>query len=707
MNIFVYTGLSHAYLDPSDIDNFIGGASQRCAIKLGIELHKLGHNVTIAGDGLTSCKSNGVRYYNMYDVPPGQYDVAIVLRYPSYFTDIPVRAEKTILWLQDTTFNDGGLVKGVDGTKLAREHFDQIDYVVCLTAPHKKHFLELCPDFAHKTIFINNAIDDAFFFATTKVPGRFIWSSRPERGLDRALDIFSIIKKKLPHAEFVVASYQDLPKELLDKISATPGAVFKGKLKQSALHAEMCAAQAWLYPTNWFETSCVTAIEMQRAGVVCVCSDVGAIKETVGSRGVLFDPSISNEQIADLAITSLDANVVSGLKWASRQTWSNVALLWDALIKPQKTYRTNICLNMIVKNETAVLPRLFASVHRFVDSWVISDTGSTDGTPEFIENLATIYKVPGQLVHHTWENFGRNRQLALEAAVAFNAADFLLFIDADEEFQCSDDKFYEKLNVDHTYEIQKHHAETRYFLPALINIKKGRWRWHAPVHNYLAQESNLPSVALRTAWIKYHQHEGAKSHGLSPREKYLRDADILKRELEKNPKDSRSQFYLAQSYMDAGEHQKAIEEFKKVPEMDGWIEEQYVAYWKAGSLMLVAGQFAEGVGLLITAHELLPQRLEALFELVSWARINGRYHFGYSIGLGALKVANPRPFRLLTSPFIYEYAFADELSVCAYYVGDFELCKKLASQALTAPSLPPAEAERIKRNIELAKLKTS
>ena len=46
--------------------------------------------------------------------------------------------------------------------------------------------------------------------------------------------------------------------------------------------------------------------------------------------------------------------------------------------------KTTICLNMIVKNELKVLPRLFDSLIDYIDSYLIVDTGSTDGTQEYI-----------------------------------------------------------------------------------------------------------------------------------------------------------------------------------------------------------------------------------------------------------------------------------------------------------------------------------
>ena len=44
-----------------------------------------------------------------------------------------------------------------------------------------------------------------------------------------------------------------------------------------------------------------------------------------------------------------------------------------------------ICLNMIVKDEAANLERLFASLYKSIDYYVISDTGSSDNT--ILENL--------------------------------------------------------------------------------------------------------------------------------------------------------------------------------------------------------------------------------------------------------------------------------------------------------------------------------
>lgn len=82
---------------------------------------------------------------------------------------------------------------------------------------------------------------------------------------------------------------------------------------------------------------------------------------------------------------------------------------------------------MIVKNEAKVIERCLASARDLVDTWVISDTGSTDGTQQLIRTA--MHGIPGELHEEPWFNFGHNRTLNIRRARG--KADYLLLLDAD------------------------------------------------------------------------------------------------------------------------------------------------------------------------------------------------------------------------------------------------------------------------------------
>ena len=78
-----------------------------------------------------------------------------------------------------------------------------------------------------------------------------------------------------------------------------------------------------------------------------------------------------------------------------------------------------IVLNMIVKNEMAVMERCLNSTVKMIDAYVILDTGSTDGTQNFIRQFFTKHKIPGQVLESPFINFQHNRNIALNASRDF------------------------------------------------------------------------------------------------------------------------------------------------------------------------------------------------------------------------------------------------------------------------------------------------
>ena len=367
--------------------------------------------------------------------------------------------------------------------------------------------------------------------------------------------------------------------------------------------------------------------------------------------------------------------------------------------------RTNICLSMIVKDEVAVLPRLFRSVKDYIDYYVIVDTGSTDDTIALIRREMHGYGIDGEVHERAWVNFGVNRQQALELAVEAGKADWLLIIDADEELGVSDPKFYEKLEPGVTYDIEKHHSGTRYAVPHLINVRDTRWKWEAPVHNYLVNIGGSTRRELRKdVWIIYHPGEGAKSHGLTQEQKYLRDAKLLEEDLKQHPDNARSQFYLGRSYKHAGKLQEAYEAYAKRVGMGGWAEEAFMAQLELGRVAAELELPEDAVVReLMAAFEMRPRRAEPLYELARYFRVKKMY--GKSLIFARAGLFTPRPDDyLFVSQEVYEWRLLDELGVSSYWVGNYAegktACQEILRRVEQGLEIPEEDLQRIRENLE-------
>ena len=120
----------------------------------------------------------------------------------------------------------------------------------------------------------------------------------------------------------------------------------------------------------------------------------------------------------------------------------------------------------------------------------------------------------------------------------------------------------------------------------MIKTTNFKWNWKGPVHNYVdllehKGKATHEYLSDDLVYIHVNYHEGAKSHGVTNREKYMRDAKLLLDDLADNPADpTRSQFYLGQSYYDAEEWKLASKAYQKRIKMGGWQEEVFFSKYR-------------------------------------------------------------------------------------------------------------------------------
>jgi predicted SAM-dependent methyltransferase/glycosyltransferase involved in cell wall biosynthesis len=369
-----------------------------------------------------------------------------------------------------------------------------------------------------------------------------------------------------------------------------------------------------------------------------------------------------------------------------------------------------ICLSMIVKNEAPVIERCLKSVLPIIDCWVICDTGSTDGTQDIIRKFFAAHNKRGELHERPWKDFAHNRSEALE--LARDKADYSLIIDADDTLELPTGFHMPRLKLDsYTFEIL--HQQLRYPRAQLVRNTLP-WRYEGVLHEFLScgrddkgnrifsesqSQKPLPGVRIRMT------EEGARRRQ-SEIERYGRDARVLEAALETETDPflvSRYTFYLAQTYENAGEPEKALALYLKRSALGFWQQEVYISLYEAAKLKTQLNHAPEDVlEAYAAAARCDPTRAEALHGAARYCREHQRFQQGYEFAKRAIKLRPPEA-ALFGETWIYDYGALDEYAVNAYWTERYEESLRACRQMLKPGSkTPESEKDRIKANARFA-----
>lgn len=355
----------------------------------------------------------------------------------------------------------------------------------------------------------------------------------------------------------------------------------------------------------------------------------------------------------------------------------------------------SICLNMIVKNERDVLARCFESVLPLIDTWVIVDTGSDDGTPQLITEWFAARGVPGQLHHEPWRDFGYNRTRALE--LARGRADYVLVMDADDVLEAPTDFAWPALDAD-AYRLRHRRGDVDYFVERLVRGDQP-WRYQGVLHEYLVRHGE-PRVANFSSQLTV----SSRSEGWRSRDpdKYLRDAALLEAALRDEPSNLRYLFYLGQSYRDAGQPELALDAYARRAGADGWPEERFYALYQVACLRERLGEpTCRCLDSYLEAWRGRPRRLEPLYHALRCCRRMNLWSLADALAAEAARQPTTEDI-LFVEPAVYRWMIADEWAVALTWLGRWQEALALNQRVLRhAHEIPAAELSRIVGNTKL------
>jgi len=277
-------------------------------------------------------------------------DLMICSRYINYFIYCNYSPKQTYLWLHDTALQSSYKFKQLpnSGKDLLIKHIHQIDSIVCVSEWQRDNLITTYDlhEFSNKFKVIGNAVDTRLFLGKNieKQKNKFIWCSSFDRGIVRLADYFHTIRQKLPDATLhIFRGYGDDDKPFVDSLKQYPYIYVYGSVDNNRLIGEMLSSDVWFYPTSFTETYCISSLEAQLSKTLCIATDLAALHDTVGERGLLLDHRMvmDKKYCIDEVLNILADNkkkqdmIDRAYQWAVGQDWKNRADEWIALFNMQ------------------------------------------------------------------------------------------------------------------------------------------------------------------------------------------------------------------------------------------------------------------------------------------------------------------------------------------------------------------------------------
>jgi len=347
-DLVYYCGYTSKYWNPEIAMTEGCGGSEEAVINLSKELSKKGWNITVYNNCKKEGEWDGVKYrhYWKYNVRDKQ-DVTIIWRHPKP-CDYEINSTKVFIDLHDV----------ISDAEFNKKRLAKIDCVFVKTNAHRNLFPNI-PD--EKIAVIPNGIDPTLFEEKVeKNPYLIINTSSPDRHLDATLDIFEELIKRQPDKPWKLAWYygwgvydqvQAENKEMMDwknkQMERFNKLVEQGRaeggymIDHKAIAKKYLEAGIFLYPTQFFEIHCISAVKAQLAGCHMVVSDFAALNETVnyknkihtegkkwGSDNTFGDSENKENYIKE--ILENWANSPTRRMWAKdTYNWLNISNQWN------------------------------------------------------------------------------------------------------------------------------------------------------------------------------------------------------------------------------------------------------------------------------------------------------------------------------------------------------------------------------------------
>ena len=298
------------------------------------------------------------------------------------------------------------------------------------------------------------------------------------------------------------------------------------------------------------------------------------------------------------------------------------------------TTRPTICLAIIMKNEGPLLPRLFDSVKGFATEYCIVDTGSTDDTIDVLKSM----DMPGTIFEEAFVDFGTTRNFLLDKCRQTTTCEYLLLLDADMVLCVSPE--WDAAKLDNTIDVYSviQVSSLEYHNVRLIRRDATDIKVVGSTHEYYSVPSHYRTATISKGLL----HINDVGDGKCKEDKYERDERLLRRELETDPENPRTTFYLANTLKDQGKFAQAIPVYLKRTQMGGFFAEADLSYTSLAQCYLGLDDEKEAeTYALIAAYQRTCLRAEPLYYIAFYLHSKENYDLAWYYANMASKIPKP------------------------------------------------------------------
>lgn len=351
----------------SSIERGIGG-SETNQVEMAWRLARRGHEVISYAPIPDDCDRHwrGTEWRKLEEVDWKERGIWILYRCPAAVDNFAPKLEGQQIWIMEQDEEYVG--------QWTEERLAKIDRIMPISEPHRRFQLKRYPELASKMWVTANGVKvdlireiEAQGEPPQRNPNRLMYASSPDRGLKHLLKIFKRAREfnsELElHCFYGFDNIEKLieynpkfkhfgkTKEEIKKLLSQPGVVWHGRVSQVELYREWMKTGIWCYPTNFFETGCITSMEAMCLGAIPITNPYGALEQNVFAGEFIQgdawgDPLVQARYVGEIIRLTTDVVLQDKIRTSMMKTaryrfnWERVIDQWEATIYGMKGFCT-------------------------------------------------------------------------------------------------------------------------------------------------------------------------------------------------------------------------------------------------------------------------------------------------------------------------------------------------------------------------------